>query len=72
MSDTKAKIVDDVTKLLTGAGVAVQALRDEVDNVVSAHLESFLSQKGVVSRDEFDALAALVERLRDEVASLKK
>ena len=71
MSDTKAKIVDDVTRLLTGAGVAVQAARDEIDNVVGAHLESFLSQKGVVTRDEFDALVSLVEKLRAELDALK-
>jgi len=60
-----------VTRLLTGAGVAVQAARDEIDNVVGAHLESFLSQKGVVTRDEFDALVSLVEKLRAELDALK-
>ena len=40
MSDAKNKILDDLTGLATGLGIAAQGVRDEVEQAVRARVDA--------------------------------
>ncbi len=68
MSDVKNKIVDDVTRVLSGMSGAASALRDEMDHVVSAKIDQMMSARGLVTRDEFEVLREQVAHLQAKLA----
>jgi len=71
MSDTKNKILDDLTGLATGLGIAAQGVRDEVEQAVRARVDAILSENGMVSREEFEAVRAMAVAAREENAALR-
>jgi BMFP domain-containing protein YqiC len=71
MSDAKNKILDDLTGLATGLGIAAQGLRDEVEQAVQARVNAILSDNGMVSREEFEAVRAMAVAAREENAALR-
>lgn len=66
MSEAKTRLIDDLARVVGGAGATAQALRDEIENVLRARIDKVLSEHGVVTRDEFEALRDVVMQLRDE------
>ena len=71
MSDAKNKILDDLTGLATGLGIAAQGVRDEVEQAVRARVDAILSENGMVSREEFEAVRAKAVAEREENAALR-
>jgi BMFP domain-containing protein YqiC len=71
MSDAKNKILDDLTGLATGLGIAAQGLRNEVEQAVQARVNAILSENGMVSREEFEAVRAMAVAAREENAALR-
>ena len=71
MSDAKNKILDDLTGLATGLGIAAQGLRDEVEQAVQARVNAILNENGMVSREEFEAVRAMAVAAREENAALR-
>jgi BMFP domain-containing protein YqiC len=71
MSDAKNKILDDLTGLATGLGIAAQGVRDEVEQAVRARVDAILSENGMVSREEFEAVRAMAVAAREENAALR-
>lgn len=71
MSDAKNKILDDLTGLATGLGIAAQGVRDEVEQAVRARVDAILSENGMVSREEFEAVRAIAVAAREENAALR-
>jgi BMFP domain-containing protein YqiC len=71
MSDAKNKILDDLTGLATGLGIAAQGLRDEVEQAVQARVNAILSENGMVSREEFEAVRAMAVAAREENDALR-
>ncbi len=79
MRDEKNKLLDDLTGLATGLGIAAQGVREEVEQAMRSRIDAILSENGMVSREEFEAvremaLAACEENaaLRAELDALKK
>lgn len=72
MSDAKAKIIDDLTRVLSGAGATAQALREEMETLIRGRVERVLNEHGVVTRDEFEALRDVVLQMRAEMDEQKK
>jgi len=66
MSDAKNKILDDLTGLATGLGIAAQGVRDEVEQAVRARVDAILSENGMVSREENAALRAEIDALKKQ------
>jgi BMFP domain-containing protein YqiC len=66
MSSAKTKLIDDLARVLGGAGSTAQALRDEIEHVVRARIDKILSEHGVVTRDEFEALRDVVMQMRGD------
>ena len=71
MRDAKNKILDDLTGLATGLGIAAQGVRDEVEQAVRARVDAILSENGMVSRVEFEAVRAMAVAAREENAALR-
>ncbi|MDG1007174.1 MAG: accessory factor UbiK family protein [Alphaproteobacteria bacterium] len=71
MSDAKNKILDDLTGLATGLGIAAQGVRDEVEQAVRARVDAILSENGMVSREEFEAVREMAVAAREENAALR-
>jgi BMFP domain-containing protein YqiC len=71
MSDAKNKILDDLTGLATGLGIAAQGVRDEVEQAVRARVDAILSENGMVSREEFEAVREMAVEAREENATLR-
>jgi BMFP domain-containing protein YqiC len=71
MSDAKNKILDDLTGLATGLGIAAQGVRDEVEQAVRSRVDAILSENGMVSREEFEAVREMAVAAREENAALR-
>ena len=71
MSDAKNKILDDLTGLATGLGIAAQGVRDEVEQAVRARVDAILSENGMVSREEFEAVRAMAVAAREDNAAMR-
>ena len=71
MSDAKNKILDDLTGLATGLGIAAQGVRDEVEQAVRARVDAILSENGMVSREEVEAVREMAVAAREENAALR-
>ena len=76
----KTKLLDDLTGLATGLGIAAQGVRDEVEQAMRARVDAILSENGMVSREEFEAVRAMalsrrvkkMLRLRAEIRCAEK
>ena len=79
MSNVKNKLLDDLTGMATGLGIAAQGMRAEVEQAVRGRIDAILSENGLVSREEFEVVREMVlaaraenEKLRAELDALKK
>jgi len=71
MKDAKDKLLDDLTGLATGLGIAAQGVREEVEQAMRARLDAIMSENGMVTREEFEAVRAMAVAAREENAALK-
>jgi BMFP domain-containing protein YqiC len=71
MRDEKNKLLDDLTGLATGLGIAAQGVRDEVQQAIRARIDAILSENGMVTREEFEAVRDMAIAAREENATLR-
>ena len=71
MRDEKNKLLDDLTGLATGLGIAAQGVREEVEQAVRSRIDAILSENGMVSREEFEAVREMALAAREENAALR-
>ena len=71
MKDAKDKLLDDLTGLATGLGIAAQGVREVVEQAMRARLDAIMSENGMVTREEFEAVRAMAVAAREENAALK-
>jgi BMFP domain-containing protein YqiC len=67
---TRNKIMDDLSKLMTNAMGVAQGARDEAGNAMKSLLDRWLAERDFVTREEFDAVRAMAQKAREENASL--
>jgi BMFP domain-containing protein YqiC len=67
------RILDDLTKLATGALGALQGVQGEFSQVFRHEIERILADMALVSRDEFDAVKAMAAaaRIQNEVLAAR-
>lgn len=69
---TKGKVFEDFSELLTNAfGVAKDA-RQELETFVKSQFDRWLSQSNLVTREEFEVLQLLAEKTLKENEELQK
>ena len=71
MRDEKNKLLDDLTGLATGLGIAAQGVRAEVEQAMRSRIDAILSENGMVSREEFEAVREMALAAREENAALR-
>ena len=64
------KIFEDVSSLVTNAMGVAQGAKDEAQNLINARVERWLADRDLVTREEFDALRAMVDHLSQENKTL--
>ena len=79
MSDARNKILDDVSQLVSGLGVAAQGMREELAQTLRGMLDTMLADGALVTREEFEVVREMAEkaraenqRLQDEIDALKQ
>lgn len=71
MSEMKNKLLDDLTGLATGLGIAAQGVREEVEQAIRGRLDAILSENGLVSREEFEVVRDMAVKAREENEALR-
>ena len=71
MRDEKNKLLDDLTGLATGLGIAAQGVREEVEQAMRSRIDAILSENGMVRREEFEAVRDMAVAAREENAALR-
>ncbi|MBX3598169.1 MAG: accessory factor UbiK family protein [Rhizobiaceae bacterium] len=64
------RLLDDLAKLMTDAAGAAQGVRREVETAFRAQAERLLNNMDVVQREEFDAVADMARKAREENVKL--
>ena len=70
MTQTSNRFLDDFAKLMTDAAGAAEGLKREAETLMKGQGERFLRDMDVVSREEFEAVKAMVEKAREENEAL--
>jgi hypothetical protein len=63
---TRGKIFDDLSKLMTNAAGVAQGVRSEAETAVRGWFERWMTEHNMVSREEFDAVREMAIRAREE------
>jgi BMFP domain-containing protein YqiC len=67
---TDNRLLDDLSRVATGAFSALTGVREEVETRMREQFEKILARMDVVTREEFDAVQALASRARAEQEAL--
>ncbi|MEM9048024.1 MAG: accessory factor UbiK family protein [Pseudomonadota bacterium] len=68
---TRNKIFDDLSQLMTNAVGVAQGAREEAETAMKGWVDRFLAERNLVTRDEFDAVRAMAQKAREENEALK-
>lgn len=63
---TKNKIFDDISQLMTNAMGVAQGAKDEAQTAMSSLMDRWLADRDLVTREEFDAVRAMAQKAREE------
>ena len=69
---TKNPILNDFSRILTGAFGVAQNARTEMETDLSSMLERWLSERNLVTRDEFDAVRLMAKLASERSTELEK
>ena len=68
---TRNKILDDFSQLMTNAMGVAQGAKDEAETALKSMLDRWLADRDFVTREEFDAIRAMAQKAREENEALK-
>ena len=68
---TRNKIFDDLSQLMTNAMGVAQGARQEAETAMKSMLDRWLADRDFVTREEFDAVRAMAQKAREENEALK-
>ncbi len=68
---TRNKIMDDLSQLMTNAMGVAQGAKDEAETAMSSMMDRWLANRNLVTREEFDAVRAMAQKAREENEALK-
>jgi BMFP domain-containing protein YqiC len=67
---TRNKIFDDLSQLMTNAMGVAQGAKDEAQTAMKSLMDRWLADRDFVTREEFDAVRAMAQKAREENAAL--
>jgi BMFP domain-containing protein YqiC len=68
---SRNKILDDVSQLMTNAMGVAQGAREEAETAVKSVVDRWLADHDFVTREEFDAVKAMAQKAREENEDLR-
>ena len=68
---TRNKILDDVSQLMTNAMGVAQGAKVEAETAMKGMIDRCLADRDFVTREEFDAVRAMAQKAREENEALK-
>jgi len=68
---TRNKILDDISKLMTNAMGVAQGAKDEAENALNSMMDRWPGDRNFVTREEFDAVRLMAQKAREENAALR-
>ena len=68
---TRGKIFDDLSQLMTNAMGVAQGAREEAETAMKSMIDRWLADRDFVTREEFDAARAMAQKAREENEALK-
>ncbi len=68
---TRNKVFDDISQLMTNAMGVAQGAKDEAETAMKGLIDRWLADRDFVTRDEFDAVRAMAQKAREENEALK-
>ncbi|MBV1863969.1 MAG: accessory factor UbiK family protein [Rhodobacteraceae bacterium] len=68
---TRNKILDDISQLMTNAMGVAQGARSEAETAVKSMMDRWLADRDFVTREEFDAVRLMAQKAREENETLK-
>ncbi|MCV6585070.1 MAG: accessory factor UbiK family protein [Marinibacterium sp.] len=67
---TRNKMMDDLSQLMTNAMGVAQGAREEAETAMKSLIDRWLADRDFVTREEFDAVRAMAQKAREENAAL--
>ena len=67
---TRNKILDDLSQLMTNAMGVTQGARTEAETAFKGMIDRWLADRDFVTREEFDAVRTMAQKAREENAAL--
>jgi len=68
--DTNNKLFDDLSKVMSNAMGVAQGAKSEAENAFNSWIDRWLADRDFVTREEFDAVATMAQKAREENAAL--
>lgn len=68
---TRNKIFDDISQLMTNAMGVAQGAKDEAETAMKGWIDRWMADRDLVTREEFDAVRAMAQKAREENEALK-
>jgi len=68
---SRNKIFDDISQLMTNAMGVAQGAREEAETAMSGLVDRWLADRDLVTREEFEAARAMAQKAREENEALK-
>ena len=67
---TRNKILDDISALMTNAMGVAQGAKDEAGTAMSGMMDRWLADRDFVTREEFEAVRGMAQKAREDNAAL--
>ncbi len=67
---TRDKIFDDISQLMTNAAGMAQGMKSEAETAMKGWMERWLADSDLVTREEFDAVREMAVMAREENETL--
>ena len=64
---SRNQVLDDLVRLVTNALGLAQNASGEIDNAVKSLLDRYLVDRGLITREEFDASQLMLQKTKNEV-----
>jgi BMFP domain-containing protein YqiC len=67
---TRNKIMEDISQLMTNAMGVAQGAKEEAETAMKSLMDRWLADRDFVTRDEFEAVRAMAQKAREENEAL--
>jgi BMFP domain-containing protein YqiC len=71
MMQTRSPIFDDLADIMTSAAGAAAGAGEEIKSIFRAQADRFIADMDLVSREEFETLKAMTQKLHDDNQALR-